>query len=60
MSKEVIEKSEATKKALIEMPASVHARVVRHQRRLIGRRELNVTFADACVDLLEKATKSIK
>lgn len=53
-------KKDTTKKALIEMPVRVHERIVRHQRRLIGKTQEKVTFADACVDLLDKATKSIK
>jgi hypothetical protein len=60
MSTEVKEKDEEVKQARIEIPANVHERVARHQARLIGRKGEKVTFAEACVDILDKATRKQK
>ncbi len=54
------EKIEYAVQARIAIPADVHARIVKHQTRLIGRRGEKLTFGDAVIDLLEKATKSLK
>lgn len=60
MDNEVTEKEEGKKEVRMSLPEDVHSRVVKYQARLIGRRGEKVTLPDACVALLDKATKSLK
>lgn len=57
MDSESNEKLEGEKQARIAIPGPVHERVLKHQAKLIGRKGRKVTFADACVDLLDVSTK---
>lgn len=59
-SDEDMEKTEVVKDVRMKLPESVHERVVKYQARLIGRRGAKVTLPDACVEIITRATKSIK
>lgn len=60
MSNESKEKPQPMKQARIAIPGNVHDRIVKHQAALIGKKGRKLTFGDACIDLLDKATKAIK
>lgn len=44
----------------LDMPKHLHEKIKRHQAKLIGKKGEYQTFTMAHIDLLEKATKSIK
>jgi hypothetical protein len=66
MMREVKEKIEANKGLngtvgiRLEVPALINRKAKQHRIHLIGRRKKDVTLADAMIDLLEKATRTIK
>lgn len=60
MDSEVNEKEEVTKQIRIELSEDIHGRVVKYQARLIGRKGEKVTLAEACTDIIDKATRSLK
>lgn len=60
MGGQVKEMEGITKMTRIELLLDVHRKVKVHQALLSGKRGQLVTFANACEDLLGKATKHIK
>lgn len=60
MDSEVKEKEEGKKEVRMSLPEDVHSRVVKYQARLIGRKGEKVTLPDTCVEIIDRATRSVK
>lgn len=60
MDNEVTEKEEGKKEVRMSLPEDVHSRVVKYQARLIGRKGEKVTLPDTCVEIIDRATRSVK